>query len=387
MSRPTVEDIHGLVSDLGEGFDAFKAAQTASVEALRTDINAQDKELRRMTVAIEAGRTAVPGEAYGIMSMEDRKTFGAFVRRGVQAALSTQSNPDGGWLVPETVDATIGQIARTMSPMRQYANVVQGGPNYSKIVITEGSVSGWVSETGARPTLDGVKLSMIRLVAGEIYAMPAVTQTLLDTASFDVEGMLATDIAVQFAMREGSAFINGDGINKPHGICAYEFVDDASWSWGHIGFVKSGDAGGFKPLDAANGVSPVDCLMKLVYQLNPQYRANAVWGMNKDTIAIVRQFKDAQGRFIWADSVVAGQPATLLGYPVVEFPDMDSVGANKFPIMFGDLKSAYTINDVTPANVLRDPYSSKPYVLFYTVKRVAGAVTGFDAVKFLKIAS
>jgi HK97 family phage major capsid protein len=271
--------------------------------------------------------------------------------------------------------------------MRQYANVVQGGLNYSKVVITQGSASGWVSETGSRTTMEGVKLSMIRITAGEIYAMPAVTETLLKSADFDVETMLATDIAIQFAMQEGAAFVSGDGVNKPRGICAYDFVDDAAWTWGKIGFVKSGDASGFKPLDADNGVSPVDCLMKLIYRLNPLYRANAVWGMNRDTIATVRQFKDTTGRFIWADSVVAGQPPTLLGFPVVEFPDMDAVAGGKYPIMFGDLKSAYTINDASPVNVLRDPYSTKPYVLFYTTKRVGGGVIGFDAVKFLKIAS
>jgi HK97 family phage major capsid protein len=387
MPNPTVQDICDLLGDLGAGVEDFKARHADSTNQLRAEIRDIDTEVRKLAIQSAVGRIAGGIEAPGCMSHADRQAFGAFVRRGVQAALSTQSNPDGGYLVPETVDATIGQIARTLSPMRQYANVVQGGFNYSKVVITEGSVSGWVSETGARPTLEGVKLSMVRLTAAEVYAMPAVTQTLLDTASFDVETMLATDIAIQFAMQEGSAFVVGDGVNRPRGICAYNFVDDAAWTWGKIGFVKSGDANGFKPLDADNGVSPVDCLVKLVYQLNPQYRANAVWGMNKDTIALVRQFKDAQGRFIWADSVVAGQPPTLLGYPVVEFPDMDAVAGGKYPIMFGDLKSAYTINDITPANVLRDPYSTKPYVLFYTSKRVAGAVTGFDAVKFLKIAS
>ena len=387
MPNPTVQDICDLLGDLGAGVEDFKARHTDSTNQLRAEIKAVDSEVRKLSIQSAASRTAGSYEAPGCMTNADRQAFGAFVRRGVQAALSTQSNPDGGYLVPETVDATIGQIARTLSPMRQYANVVQGGFNYSKVVITEGSVSGWVSETGARPTLEGVKLSMVRLTAAEVYAMPAVTQTLLDTASFDVETMLATDIAIQFAMQEGSAFVVGDGVNRPRGICAYNFVDDAAWTWGKIGFVKSGDANGFKPLDADNGVSPVDCLVKLVYQLNPQYRANAVWGKNKDKIALVRQFKDAQGRFIWADSVVAGQPPTLLGYPVVEFPDMDAVAGGKYPIMFGDLKSAYTINDITPANVLRDPYSTKPYVLFYTTKRVAGAVTGFDAVKFLKIAS
>jgi len=387
MPRPTIEDIHSLVGDLGEGFDAYKAANSDATNQLRAAVGDLDKELRNMTIRFEAGRTAGSFEAPGIMSHADRQAFGAFVRRGVQAALQTQSDVDGGWLVPASVDAAIVQIARTLSPMRQYANVVQGGFNYSKIVITEGSASGWVTETGARPTLDGLKLAMIRLTTAEVYAMPAVTQTLLDTASFDVETMLATEIAKEFARQEGSAFLKGDGLNRPRGICAYDFVDDASWTWGKIGFVKSGDANGFKPLDADNGVSPVDCLVKLIYQLNPQYRANAVWGMNRDTIAIVRQFKDTTGRFIWADSVAAGQPANLLGYPVVEFPDMDSVAGGKYPIMFGDLNSAYTINDVTPASVLRDPYSAKGYVLFYTTKRVAGAVTGFDAVKFLKIAS
>lgn len=385
--EPSVEDIHALVEDLGEGFGKFKDEHNSKLEKLEASVKDQDREIRTLVIQQAARRTAVDSPASGFMSQSDRNDFAAFARGKFNAAMQTQSNPDGGYLVPETVDAAIGQVARSLSPMRQYANVVQGGLNYSKLVIVEGSSSGWVTETGARPQTDGFKLAMVRPVVGEIYAMPAITQTLLDTASYDVATYLTNDIAEQFAIREGAAFINGSGVNQPRGIATYDFVADASWTWGKVGYMKSGDASGFLAADADTGVSPADCLISLVYSLKPQYRANAVWGMNKSTIEVVRKFKDSEGRFLWADSIVAGQPATLLGYPVVEFTDMDDVGSNKYPIMFGDLNSAYTINDVTPANVLRDPYSLKPYVLFYTTKRVAGGVVMFDAVKFLKIAS
>lgn len=379
----SIADVQALIEDLGTGIEDFKADHKTKLEKIEASIADIDAGQRELSVKIAAQRTYGAPDVPGIMSHADRKEFSDFARRGIQAAMSTQSNPDGGWLVPETVDANIAQIARSFSPMRQYATVVQGGLNYSKLVLTTGSATGWVSETQSRPQLSGPGLSKIAPPYGELYTMPAVTQTLLDTASFDVASMLSTDIARQFAIQEGTAFVKGSGINQPRGIATYDFIADASWAWGKVGFIGAGGSAFATP---TSSVSPADCLINLVYALNPQYRTNAVWGMNKNTIGLVRQFKDAQGRFIWSDSTVAGQPATLLGYPVIEFPDMDDVGSNKYPIMFGDLGSAYVINDVSSVSMLRDPYSTKPYVLFYTTKRVGGAMVDFSAVKFLKMA-
>ena len=378
-----LDDIAERVGRIADSFEAFKGKNDGRVEKIEATVGDIDKELRGIAIKVEASRTSGVLFDAGIMSHSDKRQFSDFCRGKINAALSTQSNPDGGWLVPESVDRNIAEIARSLSPMRQYATVVQGGLNYSKLVLTTGSATGWVSETQARPTLSGPGLSKISPPYGELYTMPAVTQTLLDTSDFDVASMLSTDIARQFAIQEGSAFISGSGINQPRGIATYDFVADASWAWGKVGVVGAGGSAFATPTST---VSPADCLINLVYALNPQYRVNAVWGMNKNTIGVVRQMKDAQGRFIWIDSVAPGQPATLLGYPVVEFPDMDDIGANKYPIMFGDLGVAYVINDVSPVALLRDPYSTKPYVLFYTTKRVAGAIVDFQAIKFLKMA-
>lgn len=367
-------EVTGLVKDIGTKFEKFKAGLDGKHAEL-------DADFRKLAVQVEAvrdgGRSAAHSDG---ISAEDRVDFRNFCRAGIQASLSTQSNPDGGWLVPSTVDSAIAQIAKTLSPMRQYAKVVQGGVNYSKLVMVSGSATGWVSETGSRPQLSGPGLSKITPPYGELYTMPAVTQTLLDTASFDVAAELSSDIATQFAIQEGSSFVKGTGVSQPRGIATYNFVADASWSWGNVGYIATGGAA----LPAApNGGDP---LVAMVYSLKPQYRVNAVWGMNKNTITLVRQLKDSNGRYLWADGIAPGQPATLLGYPVVEFPDMDDVASNKYPIMFGDLNSAYLINDVTGTSLLRDPYSLKPYVLFYTTKRVGGGIIDFSAVKFLKMA-
>jgi HK97 family phage major capsid protein len=190
----------------------------------------------------------------------------------------------------------------------------------------------------------------------------------------------------RFGLDEGAAFVSGDGINKPRGFMSYNFIDDASWAWGSVGFVPSGDASGFPA--ATSTVSPADALFDLIYSLTPEYRANAAFFMNDATLATVSKFKTAStGELIWRPSLVAGQPSSLLGYPVISTPDMPDIEANKFPIVFGDMKEFYTISDAAPTSILVDPYSTKPYVLYYARKRVAGAITNFAAAKALKIAS
>jgi len=170
------------------------------------------------------------------------------------------------------------------------------------------------------------------------------------------------------------------------GLLTYATVANASFAWGKIGFVKSGKSDGF--VDASAPVSPSDCLHALFYSLKAEYRANASFMMTSDTARIVRLWKDIQGRPLWTDSIVEGQPPLLLGKPVIFNQQWDAVGADKFPIAFGDFNRGYLIHDLPQGiRLLRDPYSFKPYTAFYTTKRVGGGVLDFNAIKLLKIAN
>jgi HK97 family phage major capsid protein len=213
-----------------------------------------------------------------------------------------------------------------------------------------------------------------------LSAMPKASQRLLDDSAFDVEGWLAGKIATRFIRAESAAFINGDGIDKPKGILLPAKVANASWAWGSLGYVASGAAADFPATNAA------DTIVNLVYALGADYRANGTFVMNSKTAGAVRKMKDADGRFMWSDSMQAAQPALLMGYPVLICEDMPDIAANAYAIAFGDFASGYTIAERPDVRVLRDPFSAKPNVLFYANKRVGGDITDFAAIKLLKFA-
>jgi HK97 family phage major capsid protein len=185
-------------------------------------------------------------------------------------------------------------------------------------------------------------------------------------------------VELTFAMQEGAAFVSGDGSNKPKGFLAYTTVANASWSWGNIGYVATG---------AFPAATPSDVLIDLVYALRSGYRQNATFVMNRKTQSSVRKFKDSNGSYIWQPAAVAGGKSSLIGFPLLEAEDMPDVVANSLSIAFGDFRRGYLIVDRQGVRVLRDPYSEKPYVLFYTTKRVGGGVQDFDAIEVLKFAA
>jgi HK97 family phage major capsid protein len=212
----------------------------------------------------------------------------------------------------------------------------------------------------------------------ELYAMPAATQALLDDAAVDIESWIASEVDIAFGEQEGTAFVSGNGTNRPKGFLAYTNVANASWSWGNIGYLATGVSGGF----AASG--PGDILIDAAYALKAGHRQNAHYIMNRTTQAAIRKFKDAQGNYLWQAPSAVGQPATLMGFPVAEAEDMPDIGSNTFSIAVGDFRAGYLVVDRMGVRVLRDPYSAKPYVLFYTTKRVGGGVQNFEAIKLVK---
>lgn len=308
-----------------------------------------------------------------------------FLRLGREVELKSFAGnlaADGGFAVPREIDEIIDKTLKAASPIRSVANVVRvGSAGYRKLVTTNGVASGWASEVAARPTTNTPTFNEIVPSFGELYANPAATQAMLDDAQFDVEAWLADEIATQFAKAEGTAFVNGDGVDKPRGFLTYTaaIAGDATRAFGQLQYVPTGVAA------ALPSTNPENKLLDLVHALRAPYRQGAVWVMNSTTLATIRKFKTADGAFIWTPGLVTGQPDTLLGYPVIESEDMPDIAANSTPIAFGNFKAGYLIAERSETNILRDPYSNKPYVNFYATKRLGGAVSNSEAIKLLRV--
>lgn len=208
--------------------------------------------------------------------------------------------------------------------------------------------------------------------------MPAATSTLLDDSAVNIDQWIAEEVQTAFAEQEGAAFVNGDGVKKPRGFLSYSTVENDAWTWGNVGYIATGTAGAFPASD------PSDVLLDLVYSVKSGYRANANFVMNRQTQSQIRKFKDADGNYLWQPSLVAGEAPRLMNVPIAEAEDMPDVAADSFAIAYGDFQRGYLIVDRLGVRVLRDPYSAKPYVLFYTTKRVGGGVQNFEAIKLLK---
>ena len=310
-----------------------------------------------------------------------------YLRRGSEVELKSVTGTvpaDGGYAVPQEIDAAIDATLRDISPIRSIANVVRvGSAGYRKLVTQNGVTSGWASETATRPETATPTFNEIVPSFGELYANPAATQAMLDDAAFDVESWLAEEIATEFAKAEGAAFVNGDGVHKPKGFLrsAVASTGDATRPFGTLQYVAAGAAGGFA------SANPQDRLIELVHALRAPYRQGASWVMNASTLATIRKFKTSEGAFIWQPGLSSGQPDMLLGYPVVEAEDMPDIAAGSVSIAFGNFRAGYLIAERTETSILRDPYSNKPYVHFYATKRLGGAVTNSEAIKLMKFAA
>ena len=340
---------------------------------------------KTMTYARPALSTAVEQD------LSHKKALAAYLRSGDDdglrgltlegKAMSTAVSADGGFLVNPQMADTIRSMLSTTASLRALANVVEvDATTYDVIVDNTDVGSGWQSETSAIAETATPNVNRISIKLNDLSAMPKASQRLLDDAAFDVESWLSQKIATRFIRAEAAAFINGTGVDQPKGILLPAKVANASWTWGNLGYIATGAAADFSTSN------PLDCLVSLVYALAADYRANATFVMNSKTAGAVRKFKDTVGRFLWTDSVTAGQPATLMGYRVLVAEDMPDVAANAYPMAFGDFSAGYTIAERPDLRILRDPFSAKPNVLFYASKRVGGDITDFAAIKLLKVA-
>jgi HK97 family phage major capsid protein len=370
-----------VLQELGNAFQDFKAKYDAELDELKKVV----------------ARSEFPGLTGGSFDganlaekKEHAQAFDKFFRKGVdaglrdleiKAALSTTSDPDGGFGVPEEIDSEIEKLETDSVAMRRVARIKKiTTSDYKKLVSVGGTEAGWVGEHDARAETSTPELAQVAPTIGEIYANPGVTQVALDDIAFDAGEWLVEEVSSVFADKEGEAFITGNGVGKPRGILSYPTTNeiDSVRAWGTLQYVAGGHA---------SLLNNADKLIDVVHSLRAKYRRGASWLMNSQTIAVVRKLKNGDGDYIWSDSLKEGQPNTLLGYPVEEEDFMPSISADQFPIAFGNFQRGYLIVDRIGVRVLRDPYSVKGKVFFYTTKRLGGACQNFQAIKLLKVAT
>nr|WP_246392747.1 phage major capsid protein [Aureimonas pseudogalii] len=350
----------------------------------------QERRIERLTLKSLRPPVGGPNEGAAAAPSEHRSAFEAYVRGGDETrlrrleekAMSGLVGADGGFLVPSETETEIGRRLAAVSPIRAIAGLrTVSSAVLKKPFAVNGAQAGWVGETDARPQTNAPQLAELTFPTMELYAMPAATNALLDDAAVDIDAWIGEEVEQAFAAQESAAFVNGDGVAKPKGFMRYEAVQETAWAWGKVGTVSTGLSANFA------ATAPADALVDLVYALKAGYRQNASFVMNRRTQSAVRKLKDADGNYLWQPPTIAGAKATLMGFPVVEAEAMPDMAAGSLSVAFGDFARFYLVVDRQGVRVLRDPYSAKPYVLFYTTKRVGGGIQDFDAAKFLRFAA
>lgn len=399
-----MEELKRLIEALQKAFEEYKAANDARLEEMKrggsgaefeSKLANLEKEIKRIEeekAALEAKMNrpgAVGGDEDKAAAEEHKTSFMGWMRKGTEGdlsdleskALNLGSDTDGGFAIPEVLSTQIYSLLETSTPMRGICrSITVGNEDYKELVNLHGLGSGWVGETDPRPTTDTPKLAEVSPVMGEIYANPEATQKSLDDIFFNVEAWLTEELSSTFAVAENAAFTLGDGSKKPKGLLAYDSADtaDGTRPFGTVQYLKTGVA------DNLPATNPSDLLIDVIYALKAGHRAGARWMMSGLTLATIRKWKDSEGNYLWQPGLQAGQPSLVLGYPVTENEDMPGVGANSLCLAFGNFQKAYTIVDRMGIRMLRDPYTHKPYVGFYTTKRVGGFLKDSEAVKLVK---
>lgn len=355
------------------------------LKSFRSDIETRLKEQEnRMTVldrkSALTGRT--PLARFAETAAPHQKAFSAYLRNGDDTGLrslaveeKSMSLFDGGFLAASTVTDRVSDALRNSGSLRSIATVVQvDGGIFETIVETDALGTSWTRETAADASGIGTERVVIEL--HELAAMPKASQRLLDDVAFDVEGWIAERIADRFAGAEAAAFLSGDGFNKPVGVLTARQVA-----------IDADVHDGIGAMDAASATAiETDELIDLVYTLGAGYRANASFVLNSKVASMLRKLRDSDGRFLWSDSLAAGEPARLLGHPVLVSEDMPDPASGEAALLFGDFRAGYTIAERPELRILRDPFSAKPHVLFYATKRIGGAVVDGRAIKRLNFA-
>jgi HK97 family phage major capsid protein len=343
-------------------------------------VDGLEVELKRPGVALHEVKS---GSGLTPMQSEYKKAFCNYLRKGMDAgleafeskALSVGSDPDGGFLVTPAMSQAIVKTVTENSPLRAIASVETISTDSLEIIQDYNlAAAGWTTETGAVAETNTPQIAKSTITAFELYAQPKATQKLVDDSAIDIEAWVAQKVAEVFSKMENTAFISGNGTSQPKGILTYA----SGTSWGQVEQVNSGLAAGVT----------ADGLIKLYYALKEDYARRATFIMNRAVLQSVRLLKEATtDQYLWQPGLAAGAPDTLLGVPVVQAVDMPVAAANSLSIAVGDFGRAYQIVDRIGIRTLRDPFTEKPFVKFYTTKRVGGAVVNFEALKLQRLAA
>lgn len=396
----SIKEITNKVNTLGNAWENFKDVNDARLSEIERKGNADplymeqlskissvlDNQKSRMNQLETAAMRPEKEVAYGSKSenpSEYTKAFRSYLSKGETSrlegveikALSVGSSSDGGYLVTPKLSETIAKIVFESSPMRQIAGIEQISTDSLDIIVDNGSMgAGWTTETGSVSDTTTAEIHKESIPTFELYAQPKATQKLIDDSAIDLESWIAEKVADIFSRTENSAFISGNGTTQPKGILSYA----AGTSWGQVEQIDSG----------TDGAVTVDGLVNLYYSLADEYARNSTFLMNRATVQAVRLLKDAtSGQYLWQPSLAAGSPDTLMGLPVMQASDMPTPITDALSVAVGDFKRAYKIVDRLGVRILRDPFTDKPFVKFYTTKRVGGEVVDFNAVKLLKLAA
>jgi HK97 family phage major capsid protein len=383
------------VKDIGGAFDEFKSTWC--------------KRLEKLEIKLDRPRNyAAAGSGSDVEPSEHVKAFGDWLRRprdqSTRAALedfdkkglSTLVPSDGGYAVPKEISDQVQRRLRDISPIRDIAKVVNASTSdfHMLVSLIPSGASGWVGEGATRTGTNTPKLGDVKPTMGTLYAYPTATEESLQDIFFDVVQWLTDSIIEEFAVQEGAAFIAGSGVNRPTGflngvpVTTPDKGVSPARAFGTLQYIPTGNATGFPP-DASGtpAGAPGDVLWKTVFTLRAGYRRNANWVMSSATASVVRQWKDGVGRYLWQDSLLVGQPAALCGYPVVIAEDMPGIGANSFPVAFGDFQRGYLIVDRAQLRITMDEITSPGNVRFYCRQRIGGMILDDNAIKLIKVAT
>ena len=367
---------------------AIEEIRTAANSASDAEISKRDAEIASLKTQIAQLSNPITGTAQTEdPSKQYEKNFHNYLKTGnalnLRAAGSEGTNANGGYICPDGLDKRVVELLTPRSTIRRNATIIQAaGKKYERPYKKTGITSGWVGETTARTATDAQTYDMISAEVGELYAFPQYTQNFLADTWYNFEEGFARDLAISFADKEETAFITGDGSNKPKGILGstttFGTEDDTQRDWNKLQKINT---------ESATGIT-LNSLYKIKDSLNYAYRANAKWYMSTSTYTALQQTlvdNTLKGIFGRGD-VSLNMPETLLGYPIEIDDYMPAVAANSYPIIFGDMRQGYAILERPGIGVLRDMYSNKPYIGLYSIKRVGGLIQDYRALKVLCVA-
>ena len=396
----SINEITDRVASLGNAWEQFKQINDARLNEIERKGNADplyNEHLNNISMALDNYKSRLDtietvynrpllGDDINIKSTashsEYSKAFRNYLRKGMDGglealqtkALSVGSDPDGGYLVTPHMSSKIVQSIFETSPMRQLASVETISSDALELIDDhDQAAAGWTSETGAITETSSPTLAKRNIPTHELYAQPKATQKLVDDSAIDIESWLSGKIADIFSRKENTAFVSGSGVGQPRGILTYA----AGTNWGQIQQVTSG----------SSGAVTADAIINLFYSLKDTYSKRANFLMNRTVVQSVRLLKQATtNQYMWQPGLAAGAPDTLMGIPVHMAADMPVAASNSLSIAVGDFQAAYQIVDRKGINILRDPFTEKPFVKFYATKRVGGDVVNFEAIKLMKLA-